>query len=202
MVVNEGHSLLSIKHNNLKIAGSSCEWYVAISILIFSIIASACSDYLSDPSRFKAYKMTSESMAPTLMPGERILVDVKYYRDHKPERGDIVLFEYPEDPSRDWLKRVIAMEKDVVRGKNKKIYLNGRLLEESYVRYTRNEVIPELDNFGPITISKGTLFVLGDSRDQSIDSRHFGVISVEKVKGKAVYLYWSGQLSRIGARIE
>jgi len=184
-----------------KVIGFYDKWYILISILIFSIIASACSDYLSDPSRFKAYRLPAKSMVPTLLPGERILVDRQYYEDHKPERGEIIVFEYPKDPKKDWLKRIIAIEKDVVKGEKGKVYLNGKLLKEPYVQHTRNEVIEVMDNFGPFTVPAGTLFVMGDNRDGSLDSRHFGVVSAEKVKGRVAYIYWSQELGRIGTKV-
>jgi len=141
-------------------------------------------------------------MMPTLIRGDCIIVDHKYYRDRLPKRGDIIVFEYPKDSSKDMMKRVIAVEGDMIRGQNKNIDLNDRLIEEPYVQHTANEIIEKLDNFGPITVPADTLFVMGDNRDQSIDSRMFGVVRLEKVKGKVLYIYWSRQLSRIGIRLQ
>ncbi len=190
------------KSNNQKIAGFHGKLYIYISFLMLAAVFSACSDYPGGLFRFKPYKFPAKSMAPTLLPGERILVDRQYYGDHKPERGDIIVFEYPKDPTKDFLKRVIAIEKDVVKGEGWKIFLNGQLLEEPYVQHTRNEIAKEMDNFGPITVPGGTLFVMGDNRDESLDSRHFGVVSVEKVKGRVLYIYWSRKWSRIATKVE
>ena len=97
---------------------------------------------------------------------------------------------------------IVAIEKDVVKGENGKVYVNGLVLEEPYVQHTRNEIIEVMDNFGPITVPEGKLFVMGDNRDESLDSRHFGVVSVEKVKGRVLYIYWSKKWSRIGTKVK
>jgi len=190
------------KSNNQKIIRFHGKLYIYISFLILAAVLSACSDYPNRLFRFKPYKFPAKSMAPTLLPGERILVDLQYYRDHKPERGDIIVFEYPKDPAKDFLKRVIAIEKDVVKGEGRKIFLNGQPLEEPYVQHTRNEIAKEMDNFGPVTVPRGTVFVMGDNRDESLDSRLFGVVSVEKVKGRVLYIYWSKKWSRIATKVE
>jgi signal peptidase I len=99
------------------------------------------------------------------------------------------------------LKRVIAIENDVIRGENAKVYVNGQVLEEPYVQHTRNKAMEVMNNFGSISVPKGKLFVMGDNRDESFDSRHFGVVSVEKVKGRVIYIYWSKKWSRIGTKV-
>jgi signal peptidase I len=176
-------------------------WYFLVIFLLLTTIVSACSDNSSSLFRFKAYRFPAKSMVPTLLPGERILVDRQYYEDHKPARGEIIVFDSLKDPKKTWLKRIIAIEKDVVKGEKRKVYLNGKVLKEPYVQHTSNESIEVMDNFGPITVPEGTLFVMGDNRDESLDSRHFGVVPVEKVKGKVGYIYWSKELGRIGTEV-
>ena len=177
------------------------KWYILVIFLLLTTIVSACSDTSSSLFRFKAYRFPPKSMVPTLLPGERILVDRQYYEDHKPARGEIIVFDSPKDPKKTWLNRIIAVGKDVVKGEQRKVYLNGKLLEEPYVQHTRNEITEVMDNFGPITVPENTLFVMGDNRDESLDSRHFGVVPVEKVKGKVAYIYWSKELGRIGTEV-
>lgn len=160
----------------------------------------------------QAFKIPSGSMIPTLLVGDHILVnkflmgtpvDVPFTDIHlfrmpgfkKPQRGDIIVFKYPEDPTRDFIKRVVGIEQDVVYGKDKKIYVNGMELSEPYVQHVDKDTKPggadRRDNFGPVVVPKGSVFVMGDNRDQSYDSRFWGVVDESLVKGKALIIYWS-----------
>lgn len=153
----------------------------------------------------QAFKIPSGSMIPTLLVGDHLLVnkfiygiklpftDKRILVIKKPQRGDIIVFKYPEDPSRDFIKRVIAVEGDVIEEKNKVIYVNGQPLTEPYIQHTdrnRNPFEPR-DNFGPYIVPKNKLFVMGDNRDQSYDSRYWGYVDLKDVKGKALIIYWS-----------
>ncbi|MFN3740884.1 MAG: signal peptidase I [Thermodesulfovibrionales bacterium] len=153
----------------------------------------------------QAFKIPSGSMIPTLLVGDHLLVnkfiygiklpftDKRILVIKKPQRGDIVVFRYPEDPSRDFIKRVIAVEGDVVEEKDKVVYVNGQPLHEPYIQHTdrnRNPFEPR-DNFGPYIVPKNKLFVMGDNRDQSYDSRYWGYVDLKDVKGKALIIYWS-----------
>ena len=100
-----------------------------------------------------------------------------------------------------YIKRVIAIEADVIKGENKNIYLNGQMIHEPYVQHSRDEIVKKLDNFGPITVPEDALFVMGDNRDESFDSRFFGVVSLDKVEGKAICVQWSKKSDRNGSRI-
>lgn len=173
----------------------------------------------------QAFKIPSGSMIPTLLIGDHLLVtkfiygvklplmENKIFVLDNPKRGDIVVFRYPDDPNRDFIKRVAAVEGDIIEGRDKKIYVNGIELKESYIKHNDYYIHPrELDprdNFGPITVPKGKLFVLGDNRDQSYDSRFWGFVDVKDVKGKALIIYWSWdgekskpRLDRIGKIIK
>ncbi len=160
----------------------------------------------------QAFKIPSGSMIPTLLVGDHILVnkfllgtpvDIPFtninlfhmpgLRD--PKRGDVIVFKYPEDPTRDFIKRVIGIGGDVVMEKDKNIFVNGRRLVEPYVQHVDNEIKPgqsdRRDNFGPIVVPKGSVFVMGDNRDQSYDSRYWGFVNDLEIKGKAIIIYWS-----------
>jgi signal peptidase I len=160
----------------------------------------------------QAFKIPSGSMIPTLDVGDHILVtkfllgtpvDIPFTNItlfhmpglRKPERGDVVVFKFPQDPSRDFIKRVIGVGGDVVQEKNKKIYVNGRKLVEPYTQHDDARIDPgdidPRDNFGPVTVPEGTIFVMGDNRDESYDSRFWGFVPLANVKGKAVIVYWS-----------
>jgi len=160
----------------------------------------------------QAFKIPSGSMIPTLLVGDHILVNkfllgtpvdipftnVTLFRMpglKKAQRGDIVVFKYPEDPKRDFIKRVIGVGGDVVMSKDKVVYVNGRRLIEPYTQHVDEEIKPgqfdKRDNFGPVVVPKGAVFVMGDNRDQSYDSRFWGFVEDSEIKGKAIILYWS-----------
>ncbi|MDH4230677.1 MAG: signal peptidase I [Nitrospirota bacterium] len=160
----------------------------------------------------QAFKIPSGSMIPTLQIGDHILVnkfllgtpvDVPFTNIHlfrmpglrKPQRGDIIVFKYPEDPTRDFIKRVIGIEGDVIESKDKTLFVNGRKLVESYAQHVDSFIKPsgmdKRDNFGPVTVPKESVFVMGDNRDQSYDSRFWGFVDLPRIKGKAIIIYWS-----------
>lgn len=123
------------------------------------------------------------SMRPTLQNGEFILVNKLAYRLGHPNRGDIVVFKFPLDPTQDLIKRVIGLPGDHVAVRNGTLYLNDQALQESYIaaepEYTGEWVVPE-----------GNLFVLGDNRNDSSDSHSWGMLPLENVVGKAEVIYW------------
>ena len=155
----------------------------------------------------QAFKIPSGSMKPTLQIGDHILVTKFIYgvkvpiirntlvSISEPKRGDIVVFIYPEDRSKDFVKRVIGVAGDTIEIKDKKIYLNGLPYNDNHGIYTDDMIIPGAaqprDNFGPKTVPPGGLFVMGDNRDQSYDSRFWGFVDLKDVLGKAFIIYWS-----------
>jgi signal peptidase I len=155
----------------------------------------------------QAFKIPSGSMLQTLLIGDHILVNKFIYGTKipfsddriliftKPKRGDIIVFKYPEEPDRDFIKRVIGVEGDIVESKNKTVFVNGKPLKEPYAQHTDNSLriggIEPRDNFGPYLVPKDKLFVMGDNRDQSFDSRYWGYVDMKGVRGKAFIIYWS-----------
>ena len=155
----------------------------------------------------QAFKIPSGSMIPTLDIGDHLLVnkflygtkipfrDVKIMPIRQPERGDIIVFKYPEDESRDFIKRVIGVAGDRIEIHDKVVYVNGVANSEPYIIHRDHLVLPAgmqpRDNFGPITVPAGKVFVMGDNRDQSYDSRFWGFVDTVKIKGKAFIIYWS-----------
>jgi len=155
----------------------------------------------------QAFKIPSSSMEPTLQVGDHLLVNkfiygikIPFFRNTlipigDPQRGDIVVFIYPEDRSKDFIKRVIGVSGDTIEIRNKKIYLNGLPMNDTYGMYTDDFIIPgsiqPRDNFGPVTVRPGSIFVMGDNRDQSYDSRFWGFVNLKDVMGKAFIIYWS-----------
>jgi signal peptidase I len=124
----------------------------------------------------------------------------------EPKRGDIVVFIYPEDRSKDFIKRVIGVGGDTIEIRNKKIFINGAPYHDNVGVYTDERIIPgsmqPRDNFGPVRVPPGTLFVMGDNRDQSYDSRFWGFVEMKDVMGKAFIIYWSWNGPDTNARWE
>ena len=141
----------------------------------------------------QAFKIPSGSMIPTLLIGDHILVCKFYYKLFKPKRGDIIVFKYPQDTHKDFIKRVIGLPGEVIMIKNKKVYINGKPLDEPYVVYSKNPsfYLPMRDNFGPVKIPKDSYFMMGDNRDKSLDSRFWGFLPKDLILGKALIIYWS-----------
>lgn len=177
-------------------------WEYAEAIITALILALLIRTYI-----IQAFKIPSGSMLPTLLIGDHILVtkfiygtripfaDRRVLMFNKPARGDIIVFKYPEDPARDFIKRVVAVEGDVIESRNKVIHVNGKPTSEAYAQHTDNSVRPAgiepRDNFGPFIVPKNKYFVMGDNRDQSYDSRFWGYVDLKDIKGKALILYWS-----------
>jgi len=157
----------------------------------------------------QAFKIPSSSMEPTLQVGDHIMVSKfiygiripyigkKFLEFHKPERGDIIVFIYPEDPKKDFIKRVIATEGEEVQIKDKQILINGRSIKDPWGVYENRTglLVPShfgpRDNYGPKVVPANSLFVLGDNRDNSQDSRYWGFVDLSAVKGKAFIIYFS-----------
>lgn len=119
------------------------------------------------------------------------------------KREDIVVFIYPQDRSKDFIKRVIGVGGDTVEMKNKQLFINGKRYEDPYGTYLDNVIIPGAmqprDNFGPIKVPDGSIFVMGDNRDFSLDSRFWGFVDLKDVMGKAfiIYLSWDSENNTI-----
>jgi len=146
----------------------------------------------------QAYKIPSGSMLNTLLIGDHILVNKLAYKFGKPKRGDIIVFEWPVEPDKDFIKRVIGLPGDKVQIINKQVYINDKLLNEPYVLFQSNFVLPAnftpRDNTENFIVPDGYYFVMGDNRDTSYDSRYWGFVSEDKIKGKAWIIYWSWDL--------
>jgi signal peptidase I len=171
----------------------------------------------------QAFKIPSGSMIPTLLIGDHILVNKFLYGTHipftdkkilifrEPEKGDIIVFKYPEDPKKDFIKRVMATEGDTIEEKNKIVYVNGEPVKEPFAHHydpTIRSAGDRRDTFGRILVPKDKIFVMGDNRDHSYDSRFWGFVDTKEVKGKAFIIYWSWdpdnwvRFNRIGRLIE
>lgn len=155
----------------------------------------------------QAYKIPSGSMLETLQIGDHLLVNKFIYGVPVPftearvlalrdvERGDVIVFKYPEDESKDFIKRVIGLPGDTVEVINKTVYVNGKpyhvASEQHLDPLTYPAELQPRDNLGRITVPPESYFVMGDNRDHSLDSRFWGFVRKDQVLGKAVIIYWS-----------
>jgi signal peptidase I len=164
----------------------------------------------------QAFKIPSGSMKQTLQIGDHILVNKFIYGVRipylhksiiplkKPQRGDIIVFKYPVDPHKDFIKRVIGIPGDEIEIRNKKLYVNQKQVNHDYGVYTDSRTLSASvrprDNFGPVTVPKQSLFVMGDNRDESFDSRFWGFVDYKALNGKAFIIYWSWDKENFGVR--
>jgi signal peptidase I len=153
----------------------------------------------------QAFKIPSGSMMPTLLIGDHILVNKVAYGirlplwEHyfiefkKPQRGDVVVFVFPKDRSKDFIKRVIGVEGDLVEVRRKRVYINGQPVKDPHAFFAGDEQggAQIREDYGPLRVPKNHLFVMGDNRDRSYDSRFWGFVDLQDVKGRALVIYWS-----------
>ena len=176
------------------------------SLVIAAIIAFFVRSFF-----IQAFKIPSGSMEPTLLIGDYLLVnrlsyvvkvpftDITLLNLGSPKRGDVIVFRYPVDRSKDFIKRVIATEGETVEIRNKAIYVNGRKIDDQWGVYLDAEIVPKFlspkDNLGPVKVPKDCIFAMGDNRDRSLDSRFWGFVRRDDLVGKALILYfsWNGQ---------
>src|SRR4030066_92599 len=180
--------------------------YQTTAVYAFLIILSIGSTFLAAKIWMTSllgvspYRWTTDSMMPTLEKGDFLMTNPKAYNDQAPQRGDLVVFDYPRDPTKQFLMRVIAVEGETVEINKKQVFIVDEPLQESYKVHQDIAIDNSRDNFGPLKISAGHCFVLGDNRDNSLDSRFWGALPLANVKGKALYIYWAKDKKRIGDR--
>jgi signal peptidase I len=141
----------------------------------------------------QAFKIPSGSMLPTLQIGDHILVSKFVYALRPIQRGDVIVFKFPQDESRDFIKRVIALPGETLEIRGTQVIINGKPLSEPYADYSDSTLLRSLerDRLGPLVVPPGHLFMMGDNRDHSMDSRVWGFLDQAKVKGKAFVIYFS-----------
>ena len=170
------------------------KWYIYLFCWIAaSIIIQPTIEILIKGNIMQAYKVPAGSMIPTLLPGDRILANKFIYKKNEPQRNDIIVFPFPKDPYKDYVKRIIGIEGDVIEIKDKRLFINSKEYYSDYhINVDENTITKgPRDNFGPITVPQGKYFVLGDNRDNSYDSRFWGFIPKKSIKGKIISIYWS-----------
>jgi len=178
------HKTRSMEPTWRKAAGGA--WEFAKTLIIAFLLAQ-----LIMVSVAQAFQVEQYSMEPTLLPHDRVLVDKFLYRLRQPHRGDVVVLKYPLNPQRNYIKRIVALPGDKLEVKDGKVHINGTPSQEPYVNGT-----PQGD-FGPITVPADSVFVMGDNRNNSEDSRSFGALKEEQIVGQAILIYWPPQRIRL-----
>lgn len=164
----------------------------------------------------QSYKSTTDCMGKTLSVGDSFLVnkfvygrkipftDKRFLDIHEPRRGDVIVFEDPADSAKVFAMRVVGVPGDEVEGINKKVFINGKPEINLHVSHKEVDVVPReynpRDNFGPVKVPANSLFVMGDNRDRSYDSRFWGCLPYGKIRGLAIVKYWSWDSSRSRVR--
>jgi signal peptidase I len=176
----------------------------------------------------QAFKIPTGSMEKNLLVGDHLLVNKLMYSPsiaswedkllakRSVRRGDVIVFKFPEEPARDFIKRVIALPGETVAVRGKGVYVNGALLQETYTTFMRDDMDPAAaaappppekfdqtptsdpfrDAWGPEVVPPGRVFVLGDNRDNSRDSRFWSFLPIDQIKGRALLVYWSYTATR------
>jgi len=169
-------------------------WAVAITLALRTFV-------------IQAFRIPSESMCDTLLVGDFLFVSKLDYGAkvpfthlrlpglHAPRRGEVIVFQWPEDPSKDFIKRCIATGGQTVEVRHKQVLVDGTPQVEPYVKHTSSVEDPAgytpRDNYKPPTVAPGELFMMGDNRDNSNDSRFWGTVPMDLVKGRALFIYFS-----------
>ncbi len=168
------------------------------TIVISVILVLFCKTFI-----FQQFRIPTGSMEDTLLVGDHLMVNKFIFGPLQPERfsgllpvrdvrrGDVVVFKYPEDPEMPFIKRVIGLPGESVEVRRKQLYINGTELDEPYKFHKRSGIDTQVDYYGPVLVPQGKLFVLGDNRDNSRDSRFWGFVPVDYLMGRALLIWWS-----------
>lgn len=172
------------------------KWFIYLLVYLFAIMGYHQLSEIVGNHLWKPNKLVSTSMQPTLLLGDHILTDKIFYSFHTPQRGDIITFRSPEDENKIWIKRIIGLPGETIEVREKMVYLNGELLEEnSFTQHldpgTIDGELSPRDYLRPQMILPNTFFVMGDNRDQSLDSRFWGFLEKDKITGYVKVIYWS-----------
>ncbi len=141
----------------------------------------------------QAFVIPSGSMLPTLQIGDYVLVNKFLYYFRPIHRGDIIVFKYPKNEAEDFIKRVVGLPGETLDIRGRQVFINGKPLDEPYATYSAPSALRSVTQapLGSLHIPPGKLFVMGDNRDNSLDSRFWGLLDQSKVEGKAMLIYFS-----------
>lgn len=172
--------VVSMERKDVPAKKSSCFMEILQSLLVAVVLAVIIHTFI-----MQNFRIPSGSMIPTLQIQDYIFASKLSYRFNEPKRGDIVVFKYPKDTTRFFVKRLIAVGGESVALKNSKLYIDGRQVAEDY--------LPEglrFPDYGPVTVPEGNYFMMGDNRNNSSDSRDWGFVTESLIVGKEIFIYW------------
>jgi len=180
--------------------------YIGIVVLMM-VLNTGLSSFIKK-NYVQAFKIPSASNEPALLVGDQVLVDKRPVA-RNPKRGDLIIFEYPADTHKDFVKRVVAVGGDIVAMRNKNLILNGEEISEPYITHKDPKTFTRRDFIEPLTVPENSYFVMGDNRDNSLDSRFWGFVTKDKIKGTVANIYWSWdpttkrvRWERIGSKVQ
>lgn len=188
LTAKRGRSFYQLKNYN--------RWYFYIAVILAStFIIQPVLSHSIKKQIIQAYKIPAGSLKPALLIGDQILAKTGFAVNNGVQKGDVIIFSHPQDPSKDFIKRVVAIGGESIEIKGKKIYINHEKINEPYVIHSDSRIIPAnlspRDNMPAVKVPDDSLFVMGDNRDNSHDSRFWGFVETSAVKGKASVIYWS-----------
>lgn len=191
----------AIKNKNYELKKYNRVSVYIISTILFAFITGSA-NVLINKYFFQLYSIPAGSMAPAIVEGDSVAVDKSFYRKHKIKRGDLIVFLYPNDRSVTYVKRCVAVSGNNLVIDGKDIIINDKKIVENYPLMYNDEdsIFRDIYDYG--IVPDNHIYVLGDNRDNSADSRHFGVVPVKDVIGKPLYIYNSKDRSRIGLELK
>jgi signal peptidase I len=178
------------------------KWYVYLAIcLINGFVLSPVMKTIVSPLGVRAFKIPSGTMIPTLRIGDHLISDLRVYSSAGPTRGDIVVFRFPKDEKTLFIKRVLGLPGEKIETRAKSVLINEKPLNDPWGSFGPRED-RNRENYGPILLGPDEYFLMGDNRDNSFDSRMWGPVKRNKIIGRAKFLYWADDKSRIGKSLE
>lgn len=185
------------------------KWYVYLLIIVIGLFIDISDIFISPKIiGFKTYLIQGANMEPTLFSGDYLVTNQNYYKKNKPKKRDLIVFEHPNDHTKYFIERIVAIENEKIEIKNKQVFINEKLIVENHIIHSDNQIYSRdkyfnfaKDNYGPVIVPSGHYFVLGDNRDNSWDSRFWGFIPLHNIKAKPLYIYWAKNKNRIGKKI-
>lgn len=167
-------------------------YLITLSIIAVVVFVIAQSWFVAKYG-YKTYKISSAGMAPALLAGDQVIT-FKITETQNLKRKAIVIFPLQKNKPKDFVKRIVGLPGEKLEIRRQKVYINGGALEEPYANHTQpagSQRLVPLDDFGPLLIPEGHVFVLGDNRENNFDSRHFGVVEIQTIAREVHRIYWS-----------
>jgi signal peptidase I len=187
-------SIAKRNKENYKLAKYN-RWFIYVSyVIVASLALNIYTSFIINPYFIQAFKMPTGSMEPTMLIRDHFLVGKLIYKTTEPKRNDIIIFKYPRNPESAMVKRLVGEPGDKLEIIERTVYINGKPLKEEYAHYIDPSSAGQ--HYGPVNVPPRQYFVLGDNRDNSMDSRFWGFVPRENLLGKPLFIYWSFETPR------